>query len=90
MFRDKKAFNFPRPTKSGDFPLSAAPLLLAAALGSYYNMHYHNNGLFFLLLLKKYNNDRGAQHIILGSHRCASNARYSIVFDAIIMTRDIT
>jgi hypothetical protein len=48
-------------------------------------MHYHNNGLFFLLLLKKYNNDR-AQHIILASHRCASNARHSIVFDAIIMT----
>jgi hypothetical protein len=50
-------------------------------------MHYHNNGLFFLLLLKKYNNDRGgAQHIILASHHCASNARHSIVFDAIIMT----
>jgi hypothetical protein len=50
-------------------------------------MHYHNNGLFFLRLLKKYNNDRGgAQHIILASHHCASNARHSIVFDAIIMT----
>jgi hypothetical protein len=56
---------------------------------SNFGMHYHNNGLFFLLPLKKYNNVIAAQHIILGSHRCASNARHSIVFDAIIMTSEI-